>query len=271
MNNYKLAVIGVGNMAKAIIDGIQKNDTTVDEIRLFDTNPAQYNSLISGKCPYVFCKALSEAVEAADCVLLSVKPQILPTVLKDIAQIKNSEYKLYITIAAGIEAKYVSDSLNGADVVRVLPNLPMTIGKGVSVICKNPLLSSDKFLFVCSLFSSSGSNLLIDESEMNRMIGVTSSSPAYVFKFIDAMYKSALAQGLDAEGLVDAICDVFIGSAALLKQSGASPAALMERVASKGGTTERALASLDADNIDKIISAAMTECTKRADELGEKK
>ncbi len=271
MNNYKLAVIGVGNMAKAVIAGIQKTDTAVKEIFLFDKNTAQYDSLTAGKCPYVLCNSLEDAVVSSDCILLSVKPQILPDVLADIKKLDNSEKKLYITIAAGIESTYVSDTLGGADVVRVLPNLPMTVGMGVSVICKNPLLSSDKFSFVCSLFSSSGSNVLIDESEMNRMIGVTSSSPAYVFKFIDAMFKGAVAQGLNTEGLVDALCDVFIGSATLLKQSGLSPSTLIDRVASKGGTTERALARLDMCNIDIAIADAMADCTARADELGGKK
>ncbi len=268
MNNYKLAVIGVGNMAKAVIAGIQKSTVAIKEIRLFDKNTAQYDSLSVGNYPYIICESIADAVNGADCVLLSVKPQILPNVLEEISCINNTNQKLYITIAAGIEASFVSKSLGGADVVRVLPNLPMTVGKGVSVICKNPLLSSDKFEFVCSLFSASGENVLIDESEMNRMIGVTSSSPAYVFKFIDAMYKGAVAQGLDCEGLIDAICEVFIGSAMLLKQSGESPSALIERVASKGGTTERALARLNSCDIDTIIANAMMDCTIRADELG---
>ncbi len=271
MDNYKLAVIGVGNMAKAVIAGIEKTDVAVKELRLFDTNAAQYDSLVSGKCPYVFCESIKDALLDASCVLLSVKPQILPQVLSEISQIKDNEKKLYITIAAGIESKTVSDALGGADVVRVLPNLPMTIGMGVSVICKNPLLSPEKFLFVCSLFSGSGTNVLIDESEMNRMIGVTSSSPAYVFKFIDALCKGAQAQGLDTDGLLDTICDVFIGSATLLKQSGEAPAVLIDRVCSKGGTTQRAIERLNACDIDAAICSAMCDCTARADELGGRK
>ena len=82
---------------------------------------------------------------------------------------------------------------------------------------------------------------MIDESEMNRIIGVTSSSPAYVFKFIDAICEGARVQGIDGEGLLETICDMVIGSAYLLKNSEFSPKELISRVASKGGTTEKAL------------------------------
>ena len=266
--NYKLAVIGVGNMAKAVITGIQESSVAVSEIILFDKNSIQYSSLINGRCNYILAASITDAVKDADCVLLSVKPQNFPEVLKEIASLNGHDKKLYITIAAGITVATVSNALSGADVIRVLPNLPMTIGKGVSVICKNDTISGERFAFVCSLFEAAGSNIIIDESEMNRIISVTSSSPAYVFKFIDAIYKGALEQGLSEKGLVDAICDVFIGSALLLKQSEATPEELASRVASKGGTTEQALFQLTQGNIDKIISRAMIACTQRADELG---
>ena len=269
--NYRLAVLGVGNMAKAIISGIQKSSCSVSEIRLYDKNTDQYNDLATGTCSYAYCNSIADAVSGADCVLLAVKPQNLPEVLSEISTCHTYEDKLYITIAAGISVDTVSKSLTGARVVRVLPNLPMTIGMGVSVICRNTDVPTEDFDFVRSLFDCSGSTLLINESEMNRIIGVTSSSPAYVFKFIDAVYKGAVAQGIEQDGLLDAICDVFIGSALLLKSSPELPEQLISRVASKGGTTERALNVLNNENIDNIISNAMKACTERANELGKAK
>ena len=201
---------------------------------------------------------------------MAVKPQVYPQVLEEIRSISGASGKLYITIAAGITADTVSAELNGARVVRVLPNLPMTIGKGVSVICKNENVSSDDFGFVNAVFSSSGSTLIIDEKDMNAIIGVTSSSPAYVFKFIDAICKGAEAQGLDGKNLIDTVCDVVIGSALLLKQSVDTPTELISKVASKGGTTEQALIKLNEGNFDKVIEDAMIACTARADELGKK-
>ena len=269
--NYRLAVLGVGNMAKAIISGIQKSSCSVSEIRLYDKNTNQYNDLTTGDCSYAYCNSITDAIKDANCVLLAVKPQNFPEVLNEISACQGHEDKLYITIAAGISVDTVSTSLASARVVRVLPNLPMTIGMGVSVICRNADVPTEDFAFVRSLFDCSGSTLLINENEMNKIIGVTSSSPAYVFKLIDAIYKGAVAQGIEQDGLLDAICDVFIGSAALLKSSPELPEHLISRVASKGGTTERAMSVLNNENIEKIISNAMTACTERADELGKTK
>lgn len=267
--NKNFAIIGVGNMAKAIITGILSSDLQISSFYLYDKVDLAYESFIDQK-EFIIKKDIKSAVEDADCVLLSVKPQNFPEVLTEIKSAKNYDKKLYISIAAGITSESVSTELGGAKVIRVLPNLPMTIGMGVSVICKNDGVSAEDFEFVKAIFASSGSTVIIDEKDMNATIGVTSSSPAYVFKFIDAICKGATAQGLDGENLVDTVCDVLIGSAMLLKQSSDSPAALISKVASKGGTTEQALIGLDNGNFDKVIESAMIACTNRANELGKK-
>lgn len=264
--NYSLAVIGVGNMAKSIIAGITSAKLPVTQFRLFDKNKEAYSSLKDND--FFYANSIAEAVSQADCVLISVKPQNYPEVIEEIRAVTGYENKLYISIGAGITQDWVSSRLGGAVTVRVLPNLPMTVGKGVSAICKNDNASEEQFGFVKSVFNSAGSVLVIDEAEMNRIVGVTSSSPAYVFKFIDAICKGAQAQGLDANALLDTVCDVVIGSAMLLKNSSNTPAELISRVASKGGTTQKALDALDAKNFDKIIEEAMIACTQRADELG---
>ena len=265
--NCKLGVIGVGNMAKAIIGGIQGSSVAVSQIFLYDKNTDQYDDVNDTRVPCTPMTELAKTVALSDCILLSVKPQNFPEVLAEIAAVSGHERKLYITIAAGITVDTVSSALNGARVVRALPNLPMTIGRGVSVICRNSDVDAESFDFIKALFESSGSSIVIDECEMNRMIGVTSSSPAYVFAFIDAMYNAALAQGLSSEGLISAICDVFIGSAELLKRSDSTPGELASRVASKGGTTERALAEFKASDLNGAVLSAMNACTARADEL----
>jgi pyrroline-5-carboxylate reductase len=240
----------------------------VSDIILYDKKIEQYTGLPNGNVRYTRAKSVEEAVCKADCVLLSVKPQNYPEILSEISRVADHSKKLYISIGAGITSQSVSESLSGACVVRVLPNVPMLIGEGVSVICRNVAANAEDFDFVDSVFASAGSTVLIDESEMNRMIGVTSSSPAYVFKFINAMYLSALEQGLSSDGLIDAICDTVIGSALLLKGSNDTPDELISKVASKGGTTERAIFELENHNFSDGVISAMQKCTDRADELG---
>lgn len=265
----KMAVIGVGNMAKAIIGGIRRSDLSVSTFYLYDVNPDQC-ALFKGDDIKV-ADSIKVAVREADCVLLSVKPQNFPEILSEISSSGVCEQKLFISIAAGIPVSYISDTLRTNNVVRVLPNLPMVISKGVSAVCYNEKVAVDDFNFVVRIFESSGSVIKIDEKDMNRTIGVTSSSPAYVFRFIDAIRKSALDQGLPDDGLTEAICDMIIGSAELIKSGVGTPSQMAKAVASKGGTTEQALKVFDEREFDKIIADAMVACTRRADELGNKK
>ena len=269
----KLAVIGVGNMANAIINGALSSDCGLSQVILYDVNPMQTSSLYSAYSDKVaIADSVKGAVESADSVLISVKPQNYSEVLFEISKASGYADKLYISIGAGISTDSVKESLGESILVlRVLPNLPMLIGMGVSVICRNSYVDASDFDFVKKLFSSAGGTLEIEEDEMNRIIGVTSSSPAYVFKFIDAIYNGALEQGLSEDGLLDAICDMIIGSAAMVKQSSDSPALLASRVASKGGTTEKALEMLENYNFSTAIKDAMKACTLRAYELGAKK
>ncbi len=264
-----IAVIGVGNMARAIITGILSSSLEIENFYLYDKNPAAYESF-SSNGRFVFSADIETAIKNSSCILISVKPQNYPEVLDEIKGVSGYERKLYISIGAGITSDSVSQALNGAVVIRVLPNLPMTIGCGVSAICKNDKAEASEFALVKSIFESAGSTLIIDEDEMNRIIGVTSSSPAYVFKFIDAICAAASEQGLDGNALISTVCDVVIGSAMLLKSSGEKPKALISRVASKGGTTEQALNALAQHDFDTAIKDAMCACTARADELGKK-
>ncbi len=263
----RLAVIGVGNMAKSIISGIKKSNIDVEHIYLYDINPNQYSAIVADNI--LPTNTINEAVTNSDYVLLSVKPQNFPEILAEISNLPCASDKVYISIAAGITVEYISNYLNTNKIVRALPNIPMLISKGVSAVCYNDKISTENFDFVVDIFKSSGSVLKINEADMNKTIGVTSSSPAYVFKFIQAICDAATAQGLSDDGLISAVCDMIIGSAELIKRGYDSPRNMIKAVASKGGTTEKALEVLDKYNFESIIAEAMIACTNRADELGQ--
>ena len=262
----KIAFIGVGNMANAIIGGLLRSGA-VDcaHLILSDKIPDKCADYVKNGA--AFASSPTEAAAGADCIVLSVKPQNFPEILPELSEVAGIADKLIITIAAGISSDTVRKALRGAATVRVLPNTPMLVGQGVSVICRAEDVSAEDFAFVTSIFEASGSVQIIDESEMNRIISVTSSSPAYVFAFIDAIYQGALAQGLEAEGLLGAICDVVIGSAALLKAGDLTPEEQIKRVTSKGGTTEQAMNVLRRRDMTAMVVDAMKACTARAEEM----
>lgn len=268
MYTVKTAFLGVGNMAGAVISANGGKNLDWSSIYLFDK--------FSEKCERFtthganIAKSVKEAVEECDCVFLAVKPQDYYELFDEIKSAETYRDKLYISIGAGIETESIKNYLGCDKVVRALPNTPMLIGRGVSVICKDRSIPAEDYKYALSLFKSAGSIIEIEEPEMNRMIGVTSSSPAYVFQFIQSILDAANAQGLNTSTMLSAVCDVVSGSAQLLKESGKTPSEMTAMVASKGGTTECALRSLENDRFTKIIENAMIACTKRADELGKK-
>ncbi len=278
----KIAFIGVGNMATAIINGITSADKCLvpwSNIILFDRDSGKLEKYSEKGANIAL--SLSDAVSCADCVFLCVKPQNFPDIMPVIADVKDVNTKLFVTIAAGISIEKISVPTHGAPVVRVMPNTPMLIGQGVSAICRSENVSDSDFDFVSEVFSSAGKVIKIREEEMNRIISVTGSSPAYVFMMIKAMYEGALAQGLLSDAisdrglsekeLIDSICDTIIGSAMLMKAGEKTPDEQIKTVCSKGGTTERAVAELERYDFYKAFSDAMRKCTERADELGSEK
>lgn len=277
----KIAFIGVGNMANAIISGVtsrEESPMSFNDIVLFDRNTEKMSALADRGTNIV--GSIAEAVGESDCVVLCVKPQNFPEVLVEMSACEEIESKLIVSIAAGITTETVEKALGNVSVVRVMPNTPMLIGKGVSALCRNRNVSDSDFDFACSIFSSSGDIILIREDEMNRIISVTGSSPAYVFLFIKAIYEGAVAQGLlRKEGeqcgicekdLMDSICNTVIGAAELMKSGGKTPDEQINIVCSKGGTTERAISVLQDNDFCGTVVLAMEKCTERADELGRK-
>ncbi|MBQ3508052.1 MAG: pyrroline-5-carboxylate reductase [Clostridia bacterium] len=262
----RIAFIGVGNMAGAIIGGMLKSGAVdYGHLILSDRFPEKCASYVEKGA--VIAASPAEAAAQADCIVLSVKPQNFCEILPELGAVEEIDKKLIITIAAGISVETVKTALHGAPVVRVLPNTPMLIGMGVSVICRADDVSLEDFAFVRSIFEASGSVTIIDETDMNRIISVTSSSPAYVFAFINAIYEGAKEQGLDGDALLGSICDVVMGSAALLKSGSLTPAEQIKVVTSKGGTTERAMNVLYERDITAMVAEAMKACTARAEEM----
>ena len=276
----KMAFIGVGNMASATLSGIFSGSDHITEwsdIVLFNRHKEKIEKY--REYGAIIADSLKDAVEVADYVFLCVKPQNFPEILPYLSECKDVSNKVFITMAAGISMKTVSDAALGASVIRVMPNTPILIGKGVIAACKNEQTSDKDFEFICNIFNRSGSVIVIRESEMNRIIAVTGSSPAYVFLMIKAIYDGAVAQGLvtnedrglSEKEILDGICDTIIGAATLMKSSNKTPEEQIATVASKGGTTERAIAELHNYNFCEGIISAMQKCTDKAEELGASK
>jgi pyrroline-5-carboxylate reductase len=264
--NKSIAFIGAGNMAGAIIGGIiAKSIASPAQLKVYDVNPAA-SARFAAKSINAAGSA-SEAADFADILFMSVKPQNYDEVLSAING--HTDGKVIVSIAAGISTDYIRARLgHGSRVVRVMPNTPLLLGYGATAISRCETVSDEEFSLVKEIFQSGGIVEVLPESQMNSVIAVNGSSPAYVYLFAKALIDGAAQSGIDAEAAKRLVCQTLIGSAHMLTDSGKTPDELITMVSSKGGTTIAALDALYDHDFEKALKEAMERCTKRAEELG---
>lgn len=263
-----IGFIGVGNMATAILGGILKAELCpAEHIVLFD--------LAKEKCAQfqekgaVRAACAGEVVSKCDIVFLAVKPQNYEDVLKEIASSASAK-TVFVSIAAGISTEYISSQLGyDAKVVRAMPNTPLLLGEGATALCCSSHVSKEEFETVKQIFEASGIVAELREEQMNAVIAVNGSSPAYVYLFAKAIIDAASdCYGIDREVAKRLLAQTLIGSAKMLTESGYSPDELIKMVSSPGGTTLKALDALYDHDFPGALKDAMERCTKRAEELG---
>jgi pyrroline-5-carboxylate reductase len=268
MIEYELGVIGAGNMGEAILRGVIKSkclphdaivayDPVITREQVlaieFGILCAQDNG-IPGSCPHV---------------LLAVKPDVVPVVLDEIKPVVREDTTI-ISIAAGITTSFIDERLEGkGHIVRVMPNTPMLVGDGVSVISAGPRATSVDVHWVQRLFACSGLTIVVDEPLMDAVTGLSGSGPAYLFYLVEAMAAAGVAEGIDpeiAEMLATYTC---IGAGRLLAETRKSPEALREQVTTPGGTTQRAFELMKEAGVKDTLVAAIRAAAQRSRELVE--
>lgn len=267
MNEKKIGFIGAGNMATAIINGIlRENIKSPSSINVFDKDEGKL-ALMKEKGVSCYDSG-ADLTSDSDIIVLAVKPQNYDEVLAEISG-ASSEEKVFVTIAAGISIDYVRSGLGkNCPMVRVMPNTPLLLGKGATALCRSDNISDQDFEEVRLMFALSGEAVVLPESQMNAIISVNGSSPAYIYLFAKSMVDYAVSVGIDADTALKLVCKTFEGSAEMLRSSGDTPEVLIDKVCSKGGTTIEAMNVLKDKKVPEIIAEAMAACTKRAEELG---
>ncbi len=261
----KTGFIGAGNMATAIIDGLLRSDPScASDISVFDVIPEKLD--IMAKKGVNTSSSVSEVTRLSDIIVLAVKPQNYAEVLAEVKKTV-TQNKVIVTIAAGISTDYISKTIEcDCPMVRVMPNTPLLLGVGASALSRRNI-SDEDFEYVYRMFANGGVAEILDESQMNSVIAVNGSSPAYVYLFAKAMTDYAKSQGIDEEKALRLVCATLKGSAEMLEHSGDTAEVLIKKVSSPGGTTLKALEKLEEKDFYNGIIEAMAACTDRANEL----
>ena len=263
-----IGFIGAGNMGGAIISSMITNKIIAEkELFICDRDAGKKEIYPSAS----FTTDPRELAGKCDIVFLAVKPNQIEDVLKTF--LSSGKYEggktVFVTIAAGISISFIKNIM-GEDcpVIRVMPNTPVMVGKGVSALSASENVSENVFEKVKSIFSASGTAFTLTEDKMNAVISLTSSSPAYLFLLADAMSEGAEKQGFSKEEAAFLSAAVFAGAAEMIMKSGKTPMELADMVTSPGGTTRAARDVFEKYDFKNAVIEAMLACTKRAEELG---
>ena len=267
----KIAFIGGGNMASALIGGLVRAGRAPADILVIEPFAAQRDKLVAG-FGVATLAAAGPALAAAGLVVWAVKPQLFAQAAAPCApQVAGA---LQMSVMAGIRCASIALAIGvapeAARIVRSMPNTPALIGRGIAGLYATPAVTAAERALVEQLLAPTGQTLWVDrEVDLDAVTALSGSGPAYVFYVIEAMIAAAAEMGLSpAQGKRLALATLD-GATELAARSDEPPSLLRERVTSQGGTTHAALQSLQADGVAPAFVKALKAAQRRAAELGD--
>lgn len=270
LNGKCLGFIGGGNMAEAMIRGLLKaqllgpqeilaSDVTAERLtylqQTFGIRTSRDNAEVAGK---------------ADIVLFAVKPQIMSPVLDGLLDVITEE-KLLISIAAGISTRLIAEKFPGkVRVIRVMPNTPALVLEAASALAPGAAATPEDLELAKRLFASVGKVVVVEETLMDAVTGLSGSGPAYIFMIIDALSDAGVKVGLSRKVAQLLAAQTVLGAARMVLETHKHPGELKDMVTSPGGTAIAGLHTLEAGGLRTTLINAVEAATRRSIELGRK-
>jgi pyrroline-5-carboxylate reductase len=269
MPPQKIAVIGAGNMARALIGGLRTAGFDPRLITVADPTPAQL-SQVRAQFGVEITADNALAAANAQLIILAVKPQDMHPVVTNLRSVVVRGAPLVLSVAAGVRIDAIVRWLGGfGRVVRAMPNRPALLGRGVTALFAPPLIGAAERTLLEQMLSAVGAVVWLDhEEQMDAVTAVSGSGPAYFFLLIELLEAAARERGLPAEVARRLSVETAYGAAYMAKE-GHDPAQLRAQVTSRGGTTEAALAVLENANLRGIVNGAVAAACRRSAELAD--
>jgi pyrroline-5-carboxylate reductase len=263
----RIAFLGGGNMASALIGGLLRKGVDASGISVVEVSPAAREKL-AARHGVRASTAPDAATQKADTLVLAVKPQDLRPAAAALAG--SVRGKLVVSIAAGVRLDALSRWLGGhRKLVRCMPNTPALIGAGISGLYALPEVSEDERRRTETILGAVGEVVwLTEERLLDPVTAVSGSGPAYVFWFIEQLAESAKKMGIPADAALKLALHTVLGAAKLAAGSEESPAELRKNVTSKGGTTEAALKMFDEEQLAQRFARALEAASRRGADIG---
>ncbi len=264
----KVAVIGCGTMGEALVKGLLREEI-VSPDNIIATNPreARLQDLVDVYRVQATTSNV-EAVQQAEIVFLSVKPQVMGMVLKEIKDHVDPQ-GLAFSIAAGVRIETLQQALGVTNIVRAMPNTPAQIGEGITVWTATDAVTDVQRGHALLILKALGQEVYVqDEHFLDMATALSGTGPAYVYLFMEAMIDAGVHLGFSRRIAEKLVSQTVIGSALYARQSNQHPAALRNQVTSPGGTTAEALYHLEKGGVRTVLSRAIWAAYERSAQLG---
>jgi pyrroline-5-carboxylate reductase len=264
----RIAFIGAGNMAEAMIRGLLAANV-VPKTNIVGTGPrAARLEVLRSKYGVETTSDNLAATSSADIVVLSVKPQIMRRVLAQIAPAVK-EGALVLSVAAGVPTRVIEKYLGPhAHVVRAMPNTPALVDAGATAIAPGSRAQPEDLAQARAIFEAVGMVAEVEETLLDAVTGLSGSGPAYVFMIIEALADAGVKVGLPRYQAQSLAAHTVLGSAKLLIETGEHPGVLKDRVTSPGGTAIAGLHTLEEGGLRTTLINAVVAATERSRQLG---
>ncbi|MBP5222299.1 MAG: pyrroline-5-carboxylate reductase [Lachnospiraceae bacterium] len=261
----KIGFIGLGNMASAIIGGLlAKKMVKPEDVFGYDKSPAACEKAKTGFNITIVTDE-KEAAQKADILFLAVKPNVLSEVLPLVGSVIKKT-TLIISIAAGKSLAYLEENLGRSDckIVRCMPNTPALVLEGCTGACSNKNVTNKEMDLAMEVLGAFGRASVVPEKLMDAVVGISGSSPAYVFMFIEAMADAAVVAGMPRAQAYEFCAQAVLGSAKLLLETGKHPGELKDMVCSPAGTTIEAVKVLEEKGFRAAVMDATLACIEKS-------
>jgi len=264
--SLNIGVIGCGKMAHAILSGLNKYREKYGRILVNDIDSGR--SHLFQQDFGAESAVAKEVIAGSNLVMLAVKPAQIESLLSEVSGIITSDI-IVVSIAAGIKTAAIEKWIPvHSPVIRVMPNTPALVGKGMTAICPGKRAQAEHIQVVCELFETIGSVVVVDEKHMDAVTAVSGCGPAYFYLVAEAMINSAINVGLDINLARKLVLETMQGSISTMQLSDRHPAQLREDVCSPGGSTIAAVKKLEENGLRKAFFDAIEAAWHRSMELG---
>jgi pyrroline-5-carboxylate reductase len=261
MTNFALAVVGGGNMGAALVGGLLRSGLAADELVVVEVIDAR-RAAVAEMFPGV---AVAAHIPRCDAAVIAVKPNDAAAAAGDAAA---AGAQRILSVAAGISVATLQFAVGDrVAVVRSIPNTPALVGEGAAAICAGASAVEADLVWAEDILGAVGTVVRVSEKQLDAVTGLVGSGPAYLFMIAEALIDAGVLVGLPRGTAESLVCQLLVGSAALLEDRG-DPATLRAMVTSPGGTTAAGLRVMEQHGVRSAMLEAVVAATKRSAELG---